>query len=175
MTEPFLGEIRMFSGTFAPRSWALCEGQLVAISQNESLYSLLGTTYGGDGRSNFALPDMRGRLPVHYGTGPGLTERRIGQRSGRESALITIRQLPGHTHGLMASNAAGDNVEPTGRNLGTPGSPAYGPRSSKAAKNVTLADIAVSAVGGGQAHDNMMPALCINFIISLAGVYPSRS
>jgi len=175
MTEPFIGEIRMFAGNFAPRNWALCDGQLIPVSQNEALFSLINTYYGGDGRTTLGLPDLRGRLPMHYGTGPGLSTRNIGQRFGYEKILLTSDQIPAHSHKLMASNADANNDIPVGRTLATPSVGAYGPKSATSTKNVTLADSAVSKTGGNQSHYNLMPSLCVNFIIALKGTYPSRN
>ena len=110
MSEPFVGEIRMFAGNFAPRGWAFCDGQLLATSQNDALFSLLGTIYGGDGRTTFGLPDLRGRIPVHAGTGPGLSPRRLGAKAGAEKVTLTVNELPSHTHDLVASNQAGNQI-----------------------------------------------------------------
>lgn len=118
MSDPFVGEIRMFAGNFAPRQWAFCNGQLMAISQNDALFSLLGTIYGGDGRSSFGIPDMRGRIPMHWGTGPGLTPRPIGQKMGVESVALTANQIPSHSHTMQASTDSVSSVNPTGTVLG---------------------------------------------------------
>jgi len=175
MTEPFLGEIRMFAGNFAPRNWAFCDGQLLSISQNDALFSLVNTYYGGDGRNTFALPDLRGRLPMHYGAGPGLQPRNLGTRFGYERVTLSVDQIPSHNHDLMASSqAAVDNV-PVGNTLATPAVNVYGPKSATSTKNVTLAETAISNTGGSQPHSNLMPSLCINFIIALKGDYPSRN
>ncbi len=177
MTEPFLGEIRMFAGNFAPRDWAFCDGKLLSVSQNDALFSLVYNVYGGDGRTTFGLPDLRGRLPMHHGSGPGLTPRAIGARFGTEIASLSKDQIPTHTHSLRASDQAADSNIPVGHTLATPASGAnsYGPLSSDSNKNVQLADTAVSNSGGNQAHSNLMPSLCINFIIALKGIYPSRN
>ncbi|MGF1728813.1 phage tail protein [Photobacterium kasasachensis] len=175
MTEPFIGEIRMFGGNFAPRDWAFCDGQLLSISQNEALFSLVNTYYGGDGRSTFALPDLRGRLPMHYGSGPGLQTRLLGSRFGYEKIPLSKDQIPSHNHDLMASSQAADDDAPGGNTLATPAVNAYGPQSTTPTKNVTLAATAVSDTGGSQPHYNLMPSLCINFIIALKGTYPSRN
>ena len=114
MSEPFVGEIRMFAGNFAPRGWSLCDGQLVAVSQNDALFSLLGTIYGGDGRTTFGLPDMRGRIPIHAGTGPGLSQRRLGAKGGTERETITVTQMPSHTHPLHGTDDPGDTPNPAG-------------------------------------------------------------
>jgi microcystin-dependent protein len=171
MSEPFIGEIRMFGGTFAPNGWALCNGQLVAISEYDALFSLIGTTYGGDGQSTFALPDLRGRLPMHLGTGPGLSPRVIGEAFGAESVTLTAAQMPAHAHPLAAAGAA---------TLSSP----QGARYGNTGANVTYLDTAPTrafasaahvAAGGSQPHDNLMPSLCVNFIISLFGIYPQPS
>ena len=118
MSEPFLGEIRMFAGSFAPRGWALCDGQLLSVDQNDALFSLFGTFYGGDGRTTFGLPDLRGRLPIHYGAGPGLSDRRMGAKAGREEVTLTSTQVAGHTHTLTVSADAGTSAAPAGEVLG---------------------------------------------------------
>lgn len=174
MSEPFVGEIRMFAGNFAPRGWAFCDGQLLAVSQNDALFSLLGTIYGGDGRTTFGLPDMRGRLPLHAGTGPGLTQRRLGQKGGAENVTITVNTLPAHRHAVSASTEAGDAATPTNNVLArvTAGNPYFTPVDG--VPTVQMASNAVSATGGSRSHDNLMPALCVHFIIALFGIYPSR-
>jgi microcystin-dependent protein len=162
----------MFAGNFAPQGWALCDGQLLAVSQNDALFSLLGTIYGGDGRTTFGLPDLRGRIPVHQGTGPGLSQRRLGQKGGTERVALTPNHLASHTHPLQVSADAADQT---------------GPAGNVNAESVTIdqyvsdpldtnrASGAVTNVGGGQAHDNLQPFLCIYFIIALFGIYPSRN
>lgn len=171
MSEPFVGEIRMFAGNFAPRGWALCDGQLLAVSQNDALFSLLGTIYGGDGRTTFGLPDLRGRVPLHAGSGPGLTPRALGSRGGSENETLTVNQLPGHSHQLSASSSIAGDSNPAGNFLGrTTNLDLY----SGDTPDSGLAGSAVSATGGGQGHTNLMPFLCVNFIIALFGIYPSR-
>ncbi len=171
MSEPFVGEIRMFAGNFAPRGWAFCDGQLLNVSQNDALFSLLGTIYGGDGRTTFGLPDMRGRIPIHAGSGPGLTTRKLGTKLGSEKETITVNELPSHTHEIKASTAAGTENNPTGKFLGaSPNVRLYRP----AAPIVPLSAASISSVGGSQSHSNLMPSLCIHFIIALFGIYPSR-
>lgn len=162
----------MFAGNFAPQGWAYCDGQLLAVSQNDALFSLLGTVYGGDGRTTFGLPDLRGRLPIHHGSGPGLTPRNLGSKSGSETATVTTPQLPSHDHGLMASTAPGSASDPAGS------VPAESPSVSlyiEEAPTVPMNAAAVTITGGGQSHANIQPFLCIHFIIALFGVYPSRS
>jgi len=173
MSEPFVGEIKMFAGNFAPRGWALCDGQLLAVSQNDALFSLLGTTYGGDGRTTFALPDMRGRIPMHAGSGSGLSQRLLGQKGGSETHTLSINEIPNHTHSVQALNKPGDSGNPEDRYwAASSGAPmAY----SNADPDVNLAGEAIDSAGGNQSHYNMMPNLCINFIIALFGIYPSRN
>lgn len=172
MSEPFVGQIKMFAGTFAPRSYAFCDGQLLAITQNDALFSLLGTIYGGDGRTSFGLPDLRGRIPIHAGTGPGLTHRNLGNKSGAENVTVTSQQLPTHTHAFKASTASGDQSNPQNASMaGSPNIRLYRdttPTSPLAAKSVT-------AVGGNGAHTNMAPCLGIHYIIALFGIFPSRN
>jgi microcystin-dependent protein len=171
MSEPFVGEIRMFAGNFAPRGWAFCDGQLLAVSQNDALFSLLGTIYGGDGRTTFGLPDLRGRIPIHAGDGPGLSPRRLGSKGGAEKVTLTVNQLPSHTHPLKASSDPATVPNPQGTVLGTgnvielySGDPA----------DSNLSANAITSVGGSRSHTNLMPFLCVHFIIALVGIYPSR-
>ena len=174
MSEPFVGEIRMFAGNFAPRGWALCDGQLLAVSQNDALFSLLGTIYGGDGRTTFGLPDLRGRIPIHAGSGPGLSPRTLGSKAGTENNTLTANNVPAHGHNLQGtSNAAGDgspvgNVPATGA-----GSFLY---DNAGTNLVTMdADMVTGGPNGTSPHNNLMPFLCVNFIIALFGIYPSRN
>lgn len=172
MSEPFVGEIRMFAGTFAPRGWALCDGQLLAISSNDALFSLLGTIYGGDGRTTFGLPDLRGRLPIHAGSGPGLSPRRLGATLGVESVTLGLAQLPSHGHVPQASTAAGTQSSPAGAVLASaPGVRIYRPTPPVAAMHAS----AITSSGGNGSHNNVMPFQCLNFIIALVGIYPSRT
>lgn len=171
MSEPFVGEIRMFAGNFAPRGWAFCEGQLLAVSQNDALFSLFGTIYGGDGRTTFGLPDMRGRLPIHAGTGPGLSPRRLGAKSGAENVTLTVNQLPSHTHPLQASTTLGEAVSPQGNVLAA----GDGINHYTASDPFTqMSSQMVTHTGGSRSHTNLMPFLCVNFIVALFGIYPSR-
>lgn len=166
MAEPFLSEIRLFSFNFAPKGWALCNGQLLPINQNQALFSLLGTQFGGDGRTNFALPDYRGRTPVHVGMGFTL-----GQRGGATSHTVTVAELPSHTHAVRASTSSGTGTTvPAGRYLGR-GNNVY----SDAPPTTTLAPTAVGPVGGSQPHLNMQPFLALTFCIALHGIFPSPS
>ena len=174
MSEPFVGQLKMFAGNFAPRGWALCDGQLLAVSQNEALFSLLGTIYGGDGRTTFGLPDLRSRIPIHQGQGPGLSSRKLGSKAGTEKETITINTLPSHSHGLMANTAVGTDTSPTGLMLAQSTVPVYRANPPAASFSDMEAN-AISALGGSQSHTNLMPTLCINFIIALFGVFPSRN
>lgn len=171
MSEPFVGEVRMFAGNFAPRGWAFCDGQLLAVSQNDALFSLLGTIYGGDGRTTFGLPDLRGRIPIHPGTGPGLSPRRLGAKGGAEKVTLTVNQLPSHSHHLQVSTNNGPEPNPQGNVLaGSTLVEAYADEQPL----VNMASSSITNVGGSQSHTNLMPYLCIHFIIALVGIYPSR-
>ena len=172
MPAPFIGEIRIFAGDFAPADWALCNGQLIAITQSTApLFSILGTTYGGDGRSTFALPDLRGRVPMQPGQGPGLTPRARGDAPGTEAHTLILPELPAHNHSLAANSGNGNEDAPFGRVMARSpaGIPQYG-----ATDNTGMAVNAVSVTGDGQPHNNMQPYLTLNFIISLQGIYPAR-
>lgn len=172
MSEPFVGEIKMFAGNFAPRSYAFCDGQLLAIAQNQALFSLLGTTYGGDGRTSFALPDLRGRVPMHLGTGPGLSPRPIGARFGAETVTLSGAQLPSHRHASASGNAASAGT-PAGNLLADTG--AANIYSNAPPDTVLDAQTDLAAAGGSQPHANLMPFQCVSFIIALFGIFPSRS
>jgi microcystin-dependent protein len=165
MAQPYVGEIRMFAGNFAPAGWMFCEGQLLPISENETLFNLIGTTYCGDGQSTFALPDLRGRLPVHMGNGFILAET-----GGAEEITLTVNQIPAHSHPLLASSASGTVVTPVNNLLAE--SVSINPYIQDQA-NSNMNPAAVSAVGGSQPHTNFQPYLCIDFIISLFGIFPS--
>ena len=171
MSEPFVGEVRMFAGNFAPRGWAFCDGQLLAVSQNDALFSLLGTIYGGDGRTTFGLPDLRGRIPIHAGTGPGLSPHRLGAKSGAEKETITVNQLPSHGHPLRGSADNGPDANPSGNFLA--GSTVIQPYAQEITTD-NFASSSITNVGGSRSHTNLMPFLCIHFIIALVGIYPSR-
>ena len=171
MSEPFIAEIRIFAGNFAPRGWAFCDGQLLPISQNTALFSLIGTTYGGDGRSTTALPNLQGRAPMHPGRGPGLTSRRLGQRGGVETITLSEAQMPAHTHTLRATNARGGVSTPAGNAFNR----SIGETAYHTATNLTaMASQMAENTGGSQSHNNMQPFLTLNFIIALVGLYPSR-
>lgn len=170
--EPYIGEIIMFAGNFAPRGWAFCDGQLLAIAQWQALFSILGTTYGGDGRTTFALPDLRGRFPIHPGQGPGLSSRSLGERSGSESVALTAAEIPSHSHDLNASTSEGAFDSPQNA---VPGRPASGIPQYATGPNTTMAQQAIGAAGGGGGHDNMPPYLGVHFIIALTGLFPPRN
>ncbi|MFD2173436.1 phage tail protein [Rhodobacter lacus] len=171
MSEPFLGEIRMFAGNFAPREWAFCDGQLLPVAQYDALFSLLGSTYGGDGRTTFGLPDMRGRIPLHQGTGPGLSLRRLGSKSGTETVTLTVNQLPSHDHNFIASTAEAEDVSPQEGVLASVSG--FNPYNT-AIQSVSMHPGSIENAGGSQSHTNMMPSFCVSFIIALFGIYPSR-
>ncbi|WP_417767956.1 phage tail protein [Stappia sp.] len=173
MSEPFIAEIRIFAGNFAPRSWAFCDGQLLPISQNTALFSLIGTVYGGDGRSTTALPNMMGRAPMHPGRGPGLTSRRLGQRGGVEMVTLSEAQMPDHTHTLRAVGSDPADVTTPTQNTAFAFS-SGGNAFSLNSPNSTMAEQMLPQAGGSQAHNNMQPYLTVNFIIALQGLYPSR-
>lgn len=164
MAEPFLSEIRIMSFNFAPKGWALCNGQLLPINQNQALFSLLGTTFGGDGRVNFALPDLRGRVPIHVSSG-----HTLGERAGEQAHTLTIAELPTHTHLVNASSASnGGNASPTGRFLGGGNNVYHAPSNL-----TTMNPSTVTSAGGSQAHLNMQPFLTLTFCIALQGIFPS--
>lgn len=175
MSEPFIAEIRIFAGNFAPRSWAFCDGQLLPVSQNTALFSLIGTTYGGDGRSTTALPNLQGRAPMHPGRGPGLTARRLGERVGVENVSLSEAQIPSHNHTARATTTQGAvNQGPTNTTALARSRLGDALYNSGTANIVELASEAVSTTGGSQAHTNVQPFLTMNFIIALQGLYPSR-
>ena len=165
MAQPYVGEFRMFAGNFAPAGWMFCEGQLLPISENETLFQLIGTTYGGDGQSTFALPDLRGRIPIHQGNGFILAET-----GGAESVALTVSQIPAHSHPFLASTATGSDANPGNKLLASsPNVSIYRPQTP----NLPMSASSIGSSGGSQPHNNMMPYLCINFIISLFGIFPS--
>jgi len=185
--EPFLGQIIMFGGNFAPRGWAFCDGQLLPISAYSALFSILGTTYGGDGRTTFALPDLRGRAAIHAGTGPGLSTRKIGQRSGTEYNILNVTQIPSHNHsaaGKLNTSTTPTSADPSGNYP----APLQGRTASNEAVNISGwsasagsqggnngVEVTVGNTGGNQQVNNMQPWECVNFIIAMQGLYPSRS
>lgn len=165
MSSPYLSEIRIVSFNFAPRGWASCNGQLLPINQNQALFALLGTTYGGDGRVNFGLPNLQGRVPIHFGNG-----HTLGEAGGEENHTLNLQEMPAHTHTFSASNADPDQGTPAG-NMWANNSGAY----SGAAPDSSMNPASINTVGGSQAHSNLQPYLVMNFIIALQGIFPSQS
>jgi len=165
MAQPYVGEIRMFAGNFAPAGWMFCEGQLLPISENETLFQLIGTTYGGDGESTFALPDLRGRIPTHQGNGFILAET-----GGAEEITLTVNQIPAHSHPMLGSTNVSQDTSPSGKVVGQSGSALLYLQDTT---DSNMSPLAVLSVGGSQPHTNFQPYLCINFIISLFGIFPS--
>jgi microcystin-dependent protein len=170
MSEPFLAEIRIVGFNFAPRGWALCDGQILPINQNQSLYSLLGTTYGGDGRTSFALPDLRGRCPIHVGSSNGQAHS-LGQKSGEETHTLSAAEMPTHTHTLHGTNDTATSDVGDGHVLARAAGNIYGDLRTA----VPMGSGALTNVGGGQAHENMQPYLALTFCIALQGLFPSRN
>ena len=174
MAQPYVGEIRMFAGNFNPNGWMFCEGQLLPISEFETLFQLIGTTYGGDGESTFALPDLRGRIPLHFGTGGDGITYQLAEASGSEEVTLTTQQIPIHTHAQLCSTGAGQNtIDP----VNAIASKAVLSQYSSAGATVSMGNPPMMSdlVGGSQPHTNFMPYLCINFIISLFGIFPSQT
>ena len=173
MSSPYIGEIRMFGGSFAPAGWAFCSGQLLPISENDTLFNLIGTTYGGDGQETFALPDLQGRVPLHAGQGPGISQNyQLGEKAGVETVTLSTAQLPSHTHSMLASTDNGTTPNPKDNILATTQTttpyialPATTPLTSQS----------ILPIGGSQPHENMQPYLVVSFIISLFGIFPSQS
>lgn len=170
--DPLMATMIMFGGNFAPRGWAFCSGQVMSISANTALYSLLGTTYGGDGRTTFALPDLRGRVPIHPGSGPGLSTYTLGEKGGTESVTLNVNQIPSHTHNVApyAFNGGGDETNPGAKFPATATEDLY-----SESHNTNMGASPSQATGGSQPHTNIQPFLCVNFIMAVVGVYPSRS
>lgn len=169
MSEPFLAEIRIVGFNFAPRGWAFCDGQILPINQNQSLYSLLGTTYGGDGRTSFALPDLRSRTPLHRDV-----SHRLGQKSGTEAVTLTAAQIPAHSHGIRGSSDPADDANASGNLLAVPSrGDLY--RDLEAGTATTLRSGTIVNAGGGQAHNNMQPYIALSYCIALQGLFPSRN
>jgi microcystin-dependent protein len=173
--EAMIGEIRMFAGNFAPRGWALCNGQLLSIAQNTALFSILGTTYGGDGRTTFALPDLRGRVPISAGQGPGLSDKRLGQQGGQETVTLTANEMPAHTHTATINADTSVAISDQPRNLiparNAAATPQYGDKITGKLNDKT---VSVENAGGNQPHENMPPYTTVNYIIALQGIFPSR-
>jgi len=168
MADPFISEIRMFAGNFAPSGWAFCDGQLLLISQHQILFKLVGTTYGGNGTTNFAVPNLSGRVPMHFGTGPGLSARVRGETGGTELVTLTNQQIPSHTHPLIGSTGAGNATNPQNNVIADGPAFAY----LEAAPDTQLSPIAAAPVGGSQPHENRMPYLIVSYIIALTGEIP---
>jgi microcystin-dependent protein len=169
MAQPYVGEIRMFAGNFAPAGWMFCDGSLLPISENETLFQLIGTTYGGDGQNTFALPDLRGRVPIHFGDGFTLAET-----GGVEQVTLTSSQIPAHTHAFLATNNPANSSSPANQVFGTTSAStitAYGTDNPA----TVLDQNSISSVGGNQPHNNFQPYLCVNFIISMFGIFPSQT
>ena len=169
MAQPYVGEIRMFAGNFAPAGWMFCEGQLLPISENETLFNLIGTTYGGDGQSTFALPDLRGRIPLHFGNGFTLAET-----GGAETVTLTVAQIPAHSHPLLGTGNFGDATSPQGK-VAAKASVANISADGTDQPTTPVSNASVSSTGGSQPHNNFQPYLCVDFIISLFGIFPSQT
>jgi len=173
MSSPYVGEIRMFGASFAPAGWAFCDGQLMPISQNETLFNLIGTTYGGDGQETFAMPDLQGRVPMHQGQGPGISQNyQMGEKAGVESVTLSTNQIPSHNHAFTVSTATGNAVVPTGNTTGNSGQVTFYALGTAVTNMFAQA---ITAVGGSQPHENMQPYLAISFIISLFGIFPTQN
>lgn len=173
MSSPYIGEIRMFGGNFAPAGWAMCQGQSMAIAQNDALFTLIGTTYGGDGQETFVLPDLQGRAPVHMGQGPGISQNYvIGEKAGVESVTLTTQQIPLHNHAVTVSQALANQVQPTNQLLGQSTQVLMFTQDTA---SQFMPATTLSGAGGSQPHDNLQPFLVITFIISLFGVFPRQS
>jgi microcystin-dependent protein len=168
--DPFIGEIRMFAGNFAPRGWAFCSGQILSIAQNTALFSLLGTTYGGNGQTTFALPDLRGRVSMGQGQGPGLSNRTLGEQTGEAAHTLLVNEIPQHNHAQQASTNAATAASGPSAALGNSATQIYG-----GAPSVAMAATAVDVSGGSQPHENMAPYGVLNFIIALEGIFPARN
>jgi microcystin-dependent protein len=180
MASPFIGEIKMFAGNFAPRSYVYCNGSLLSIDQNTALFALIGTTYGGNGQTTFAVPDLRGRVPIHQGTGSGLSTRTLGEASGAETVTLTAAQIPVHNHALAATTNQGTAPSPSAqvvlaRPVDSLSRPVlYTVPGAQTINQQAMASTAINAAGGSQPHSNMMPTQAINFIIAVEGIFPSR-
>ena len=172
MSQPFIAEIRIFGGNFAPTGWARCEGQIMPISQNTALFSLIGTTYGGNGTSTFGLPDLRGRAPMQFGQGPGLSDRVLGEQDGAENVTLLSTQMPAHSHSPLGSTAAGSQGAASGGTWASSSGGRTPPPLYQNVKNTAMRTDLVGFAGGNQPHNNMQPYLAITFIIALQGVFP---
>jgi microcystin-dependent protein len=171
MSDPFIGEIRIFAGNFAPKNWAMCDGQILSIASNTALFSLFGTMYGGNGQTTFALPDLRGRSPLHAGAGPGLSSHSQGSLGGVPSVTLTAAELPPHSHDLRATDGFASTHDAADNALAANRAGTYSASAATAAMHAS----AVGSAGGGQPHPNMQPYLALNFIVALAGIYPTQS
>ncbi len=174
MSEPFIAEIRIFAGNFAPRSWAFCDGQLLPVAQNTALFSLIGTTYGGDGRTTTALPNLQGRAPMHPGRGPGLTARRLGEKVGVDTVTLSEAQIPSHTHTARVDNNNSNVTTPSNQSSMSRSAAGFAWHTDTSSNLVDLSSATLATTGGSQAHTNVQPYLTLNFIIALQGLYPSR-
>jgi microcystin-dependent protein len=172
MGQPYVGEVRIFAGNFPPNGWMFCEGQLLPISENEALFQLIGTTYGGDGESTFALPDLRGRLPIHWGTGAGGNTFQLAETGGAEDITLTVQQIPTHAHALIADTEIGNTPNPQDDLLAESSVASMYQAGSPA---TAMAAQSIGSLGGSQPHTNFQPYLCLNFIISLFGIFPSQT
>ncbi len=175
---PLVGQIILFAGNFAPRGWAFCDGQALDITDHEALFAILGTTYGGDGRMQFKLPDLRGRVPMHAGQGLDLSPRDLGQKCGTETVALSASQLPEHRHELLVSEAPADGSRPSGGALATGNiyvNSSGATHQQKSEPTIALNSKTISQTGGSSPHENMQPTLCLNYIIAVGGVFPSRS
>lgn len=172
MATPMIGEIRLFAGNFAPRGWAFCDGQVLSIAQNTALFSILGTTYGGNGQTTFALPDLRGRASIGPRQGPGLSSYALGEPGGQETVTLTTTQIPAHNHTLNVNNGVGTTTSPVNA---VPAVSASRDSEYASTANATMATTAIGNAGGSQPHENRQPYLAINYIIALVGLFPSRN
>jgi microcystin-dependent protein len=170
MATPFIGQIKLFGGTFAPRGYAFCNGQIMSIASNTALFSLLGTTYGGNGTTTFALPDLRGRAPIHFGQGPGLSNYGLGQMGGEETHTLTTSEMPSHNHALVGKTGTPDQNDPAGNTWSQAAANGYA-----AAPDVNMNAASVANTGGSQPHENRPPYLAVHFIIATQGIFPSRN
>ncbi|MEO8362251.1 MAG: tail fiber protein [Vicinamibacteria bacterium] len=175
MSQQFLAEIKIVGFNFAPRGWAFCNGQIMPISQNTALFSLLGTNYGGNGTTTFGLPDLQARAPLAWGSGPGLTSRAVGEQGGNGTVMLTAAQLPSHNHPMLGDNTGGGLAGPTGHTWGQPGARTPAPLYRSGAPNIAMSGTALAPTGGNGPHNNQSPYLALCFVIALQGIYPARN